>query len=95
MKKPVITSIETNTISISVVRESTSIDYGEALSHSAYVPSVGHVIIRAKSPFDILFLEQNIRSHHDPIFEQTILDGIRFGVKIGYNGPQMSLESDN
>ncbi len=91
MKKNVITSIMTNAILVPIVRKIKSIDHAETLSHWAYMPSVGHFKIRAKSPFDILFWEQNLRSHPDPIFVQTILDGIRFGVKIGY-GPQMSLE---
>ncbi len=56
---------------------------------------MGHVKVRAKSPFDILFWEDNLKNHPDPIFVQTILDGIRFGVKIGYDGPHMSLECDN
>ncbi len=56
---------------------------------------MGHVRIRAKPPFNILFWEQNLKNHPDPIFVQTILDLIRFGVKIGYDGPQMSLEYDN
>ncbi len=86
--------METNAILVPVECESTSIESAEALSCSAYVSSVGHVKMRAMSPFDILFWEQNLRSH-DPKFEQTILDGIRVGVKIDYNGPQMSLESDN
>ncbi len=59
------------------------------------VTSKGHVRIRAKSPFNILFWEQNLKNHPDPIFVQTILDVIRFGVKISYDGPQMSLECDN
>ncbi len=56
---------------------------------------MGHVRTRAKSPFDILFWEQNLRNHPDSTFVQTILDGIRFGVKLGYDGPQMSLECHN
>ncbi len=59
------------------------------------MPSMGHVRIRAKSPFNILPWEQNLKNHPHLIFVQTILDGIRFGVKIGYDGPQMSLECDN
>ncbi len=87
--------IETDAISAPVVRKSTFVDPVDAFSHSACVPSMGHVRIRAKSPFDILFWEQNLRNHPDAIFVQTILDGIRFGVKVGYDGPQMSLECDN
>ncbi len=43
----------------------------------------------------LINLEDNLKKNPDPIFVQTIIDGIRFGVKIGYDGPQMSLECDN
>ncbi len=73
------------------VRENTFVDYVEALSQPAYVSSMGHVRIRAKSPFDILLWKK--------ILEITLtyicLDGIIFGVTIGYNGSQMSQECDN
>ncbi len=92
-KKPVLTLIESNVISAPILCKSTSVDPAEALSRSAYVPSEGHVKISLHMTF--LFWEQNLRSHPDLLFVQTILDGIRFGVKIGFNGPQMSLESNN
>ncbi len=94
-RKSVSTLIKTNVDSAPVVHGSTFADPVETLSRSGDVPSMDHVKPRAKSPFDILFWEYNLKNHPDPIFVQTILDGIRFGVKIGYDGAQMSLECDN
>ncbi len=73
-RKSVLSLIKINVISAPVVRENIFVDPVEALSHSMCVPSMGHVRIRAKSPFNILFWEQNLTNHPDPIFVQTILD---------------------
>ncbi len=86
-RKSVLTLIETNVISAPVVRKNIFVNPVEALSCSVFVPSMGHVRIRAKPIFNILFWEQNLKNHPDPIFVQTILDGIRFRVKISYDGP--------
>ncbi len=61
----------------------------------ANVPSVGHIVITAKSPFNLDFWKENVKTHPDPTSVQSILDGIQYSVKIGYDGPHMSLESDN
>ena len=51
--------------------------------------------VRAKTPFIYKFWEDNLKNHPDLEFVNSVLDGIRHGVKIGYQGPQMSVQSDN
>ena len=66
-----------------------------ALSRLAFAQSADPVLVKARTPFDFEFWEQNLRDHPDPHFVTSVLDGIQHGVKIGYQGPQMSVESDN
>ncbi len=62
---------------------STSVKGVETLSCLATVPSMGHVEITAKSPFNFDFWKENLKTHPDPTFVQSILDGIQYGVQIG------------
>ncbi len=54
-----------------------------------------NIAIAAESPFNFNFLNQNLKTNTDTTVVQTILYGVHYGVKIGYDAPHMSKESDN
>ena len=65
------------------------------LSRSLNAQFPDPVRAQAITPFKIEFWRENLQDHPDPAFVKTVLKGIEFGVKIGYDGPQFSFESDN
>ncbi len=94
-RRPVSILTETNVSKVQTAASSMSVKGVGSLSHLANVPSVGHIAISAKSPSIFDFWKENLKTHPDLSFVQTILDGIKYGEKIVYDGPQMSLDYDS